>query len=702
MRFSRHRGILWAFRVLAVVCFLPGLGLAATFHVSPHGSNTPPYDSYAKAAHEVAGAVAAATGYGDTVLIHAGWYSTDTTIRIPEGLTFAGVGRDSVALIWGNTVHEPGRITDLGGDNELYGIEFHWPGGNTNLNVWGLSTYNNTSIVIHHCRFYHLQTSFYGQCALEAYENEFLFNYRAIALRNAETWIHDNVFRPSKYGGTAITTLYAGSVLIEHSHFDRMSPDAWNYQGILVEESGTITVRNNLILNSQWPLTIQSSSGIIENNTIVAAGDEWHSVLFRLRPQDSVLCRNNIMQDHTMPVAMSPACSNCPPTSGPITFLYNAYWPPVDSFWVMYGDYYEPEQVQLLDSANFNAYPMFTYDSAFNLQRASPLIDTGDPAVLDPDGSRSDIGWTGGPGGWSYEYAQLPPLAPESLMAVGHNESVTITWAERPEADLAGYKLYRGEVPGFYTPGIQPHELVEVGQAAYLDRLARRDDSAFYVLVAYDDSGLESAPSTEAKYSRSGPQAHAPVVNSVPQQLIAEGDTLRLEITAADIDGDEISFRAGVLPRNGELVDGGQGHAILAFRPDTTQAGQYVIRVFASDGVLADTAEIEITVIDSNAPAFPPAPRIIRTYPNPMNNSAVMEVEIPATGTAFPYVEIAIYNILGQFVTAAYRGPLLPGRHAIRFSMSDGNSSLASGVYFARMSINGRPCERTIKLVVVR
>jgi hypothetical protein len=381
--------------------------------------------------------------------------------------------------------------------------------------------------------------------------------------------------------------------------------------------------------------------------------------------------------------------------------VYNSFWPPIDSFWIVRPER-DSDQVQVLDSANINAYPMHTYDSAYELQLGSPLIDAGDPSVLDADGTRSDIGWTGGPGGWSYEYPQLPPLAPESLTAVGHHESVTITWEARPEADLAGYKLYRGQLSGFYAPGIQPHEFLGTDQSAYLDELARSDDSAFYVIVAYDVSGLESNPSAEATYSRSGPQAHAPVISSVLPQLISEGDTLRLDITAADIDGDEISFRAQALPRNSEFKDLGDGNATVVFRPDTTQAGQYVIRISVSDGVLADTAEIDITVIDSNAPAFPPAPRIIRTYPNPMNNSAVMEIEIPATGTSYPLVEISIYNILGQYVMAAHRGPLIPGHHAIRFSMSDGNSSFASGVYFARLSIDGRPYERTVKLVVLR
>jgi hypothetical protein len=47
------------------------------------------------------------------------------------------------------------------------------------------------------------------------------------------------------------------------------------------------------------------------------------------------------------------------------------------------------------------------------LQMFSPLIDAGDPNILDVDGSRSDVGLYGGPYGQSYEYKDLPPKKPK-------------------------------------------------------------------------------------------------------------------------------------------------------------------------------------------------------------------------------------------------------------------------------------------------
>jgi len=56
--------------------------------------------------------------------------------------------------------------------------------------------------------------------------------------------------------------------------------------------------------------------------------------------------------------------------------------------------------------------PLFGYASFYgwyndlHLDPASPLIDAGDPTILDPDGSRSDIGIYGGPaaGGWDQDF----------------------------------------------------------------------------------------------------------------------------------------------------------------------------------------------------------------------------------------------------------------------------------------------------------
>ena len=61
---------------------------ATTYHVSPQGSNIPPYDSYVTAAYEVRAAVLLTSGEEDTVWIHTGVYDIDTTIDLPMGVVY--------------------------------------------------------------------------------------------------------------------------------------------------------------------------------------------------------------------------------------------------------------------------------------------------------------------------------------------------------------------------------------------------------------------------------------------------------------------------------------------------------------------------------------------------------------------------------------------------------------------------------------
>ena len=70
-------------------------------------------------------------------------------------------------------------------------------------------------------------------------------------------------------------------------------------------------------------------------------------------------------------------------------------------------------------------------DLDFHLQKYSPLIDAGDPTILDRDGSRSDIGLYGGPYGWTYTYKDLAPRPPHNVTAVIEDGFVKLTWNKK-------------------------------------------------------------------------------------------------------------------------------------------------------------------------------------------------------------------------------------------------------------------------------
>ena len=479
-----------------------GLAQCATFHVSPFGSNTPPYDTYAKAANKVADAVLAASGYGDTVLVHTGSYNFDTTIYIPAGVTWAGVGRDSVVLNWSDTQNRYGALSEMGGDNTISGLEFNYPMGSSfNQTVNGILTLASKSIAIHACRFRQLTVAI-GFGAVEADSNEFLFGQtEGMHLGNAQSWVHHNSFWGTT-SGEGVMCLYAGPVLIEHNEF-KNDATGGRPTGVSIYHASFVTIRNNLIVNTGEPVSWFYASGLVENNTIINATGmpfalpPYNDIPVRLRSYETLKMQNNAFYDLAVPFQFGPESFACCDTTGLITIVHNSIWPPLDSFFTVccVGPYWW--RVKLLDSANFNAYPMFTQDSTYHLQLGSPLIDAGDPAVNDSDSSRSDIGYWGGPHGATYVYEDLPPQAPESLKYDYSYPHVTLWWHASHETDLDHYSLHRGTSPGFIPAIGNQINMTWGNDTTYTDSLGDSLTGAYYKIVAFDVMGHESSPSNE-------------------------------------------------------------------------------------------------------------------------------------------------------------------------------------------------------------
>ena len=103
------------------------------------------------------------------------------------------------------------------------------------------------------------------------------------------------------------------------------------------------------------------------------------------------------------------------------------------------------------DSTNISLNPMFAKPDSldFHLQNYSPLIDAGDPSILDKDSTRSDIGVYGGPFGESYKYQDLPPRSPVNLSAIVDSIYILLKWNKNTEADFSHYNLYRDTTENF-------------------------------------------------------------------------------------------------------------------------------------------------------------------------------------------------------------------------------------------------------------
>jgi bacillopeptidase F len=85
------------------------------------------------------------------------------------------------------------------------------------------------------------------------------------------------------------------------------------------------------------------------------------------------------------------------------------------------------------------------------------------------------------------------PSAPVNIQAVSTGTGVVLTWEPAPEADVAGYAVYRSETSG------GPYEKIdEIVATFYIDRNFIGGTEYFYVVTAVDFSSNESPYSNEA------------------------------------------------------------------------------------------------------------------------------------------------------------------------------------------------------------
>ncbi len=83
----------------------------------------------------------------------------------------------------------------------------------------------------------------------------------------------------------------------------------------------------------------------------------------------------------------------------------------------------------------------------------------------------------------------------------------------------------------------------------------------------------------------------------------------------------------------------------------------------------------------------PDVPYLVRVYPNPFNPTTTISFSIPEESK----IEIAIYNLKGQKVKQLVNDKLVEGQHSIIWnSEDDTDKKVASGIYFYKLSVNGK------------
>jgi subtilisin family serine protease len=126
------------------------------------------------------------------------------------------------------------------------------------------------------------------------------------------------------------------------------------------------------------------------------------------------------------------------------------------------------------------------------------------------------------------------------------------------------------------------------------------------------------------------PHNHAPELTPIGNQSVAEGEVRDINISATDIDGDNLTFSASSLPSFAQLTDNANGTATLRLNPGYAAAGTYGnIEVRVTDNApaaLSDSETFTIEVTNVNRP-----PQLNPIADQSLNENETKSITITAT-----------------------------------------------------------------------
>jgi len=179
-----------------------------------------------------------------------------------------------------------------------------------------------------------------------------------------------------------------------------------------------------------------------------------------------------------------------------------------------------------------------------------------------------------------------------------------IGWKSVREADTLRFNISAsdpdGTIPALYT-GTLPRNAVFVdsgnGRGSFTFRPDYAQQGLKQVTFYASDGSLIDYENVLIQVIDAGNQR--PILRSIPPDSVMEGDSLKILVHADDPDSTIPHLSSGTLPVNASFVDSGNGNGVLTFKPVYVQAGVYGMVFTASDGSLADTESVLITVLEA-------------------------------------------------------------------------------------------------------
>ena len=463
-------------------------------YVSHTGSSSPPYTTWETAADSIQKCINISS-FGDTIYVGVGTYIEKVTVDI--SITIIGMSMDSCIIDGANAT--PLGVIEFSKNAKIE--NFTVLGNGTSAPV-GIYTFN-ANLLIKNCRINNVD---YG-----------------ISINRSTSLIENCIIV-----GCGIGIDYDCGPDTCHSNFSNNIIVSYNdSRGAIFFFGGYPTLENNIFIsegNSVTGAKFERQKGVVLKNNLVS-GYRWQNIYINQIIGDTAYVINN----NSINVSESSLSSEGAIVTGSgkrtmaknnilmnsgngisTYVLFDSVKSDYNLFWNVprktYGGAY-------LGDGNVNADPMFVNDIIptnngnydFHLQAYSPAIDTGDPNILDKDGTRSDIGMYGGPGGEEYKYLDLAPRTPRnfSISFDSTTKILLLNWDMATESDFRNYNIYSDTVSGF-IPNLL-NLVAQVDTSSFFDNLSSiTSSSVYYKITAVDNQDNESQPGNEIAVTITG------------------------------------------------------------------------------------------------------------------------------------------------------------------------------------------------------
>ncbi|MGE5435711.1 MAG: T9SS type A sorting domain-containing protein [Syntrophothermus sp.] len=453
-------------RTIKVIIILLLLSYANVFgvirYVSKTGSSTPPYISWETASDSIQKCLNISS-FGDTIYVANGIYKEQ--IIMQSGISLIGGGLDScvidLSILWG----EFGDIITMKDSCLLSGFKII-----SNFKGDGVDCFRKNTIENIDMRNARWGISSWGIVL----KNSFIIGSKSIS------------FSGIAYDTIKIFNNYMNS----HEYLIGIKPFG----------SKPLSISNNILIHSGRSTFLRCDvlNGQIENNLFIKIGnDEFYFI-----PPSSInkYIKNNLFYGKAITWGGNGSL---------VRWNYDALInnlvvngnngigtdDPSDTAICRYNNSWNNDVNYTFtpDSTNLSVDPMIVSDDPNNfdghLQKYSPLIDAGDPTILDVDGSRSDIGMYGGPYGDKYSYIDYAPHVPHNLTSTIVKKNITIDWNMNTEIDFSHYEVYLDTVENFTADSTRLIATVDTNNYWGVRSFEK---STYYRILAVDNQGNKS------------------------------------------------------------------------------------------------------------------------------------------------------------------------------------------------------------------